>query len=210
MASSVCRVINTIGSTGKSIVKVVALCTTLTVLSSATVAAVESDDSRATKAAAASVDCPALFQHKMKQLHSSQTLDLCEVVNGRPVLLVNTASHCGFTGQFADLERIHNTYKSQGLVVIGVASDSFNQEANSEGDIAEICYKNFGVSFTMLAPVSVKGESAHPLYQAVAEQESFPSWNFFKYLIDRNGQVVSANSSFRIPTDAELQALLVM
>lgn len=154
--------------------------------------------------------CPTLFRHKMKQLHSSQTLDLCDVVNGRPVLLVNTASHCGFTGQLADLERIHKTYKNQGLVVIGVASDSFNQEADNESDIAEICYKNFGVSFTMLAPVSVNGDSAHPLYQAVAEQKSFPSWNFFKYLIDRNGRVVSSSSSFRIPTDAELQSLLVM
>lgn len=154
--------------------------------------------------------CPAIFQHKMKQLHSSRTLDLCQVVAGRPVLLVNTASHCGFTGQLADLERIHKAYKSQGLVVIGVASDSFNQEADDEGDIAEVCYKNFGVSFTMLAPVSVAGEGAHPLYQAVAEQDRFPSWNFFKYLIDRQGQVVSTSSSFRIPTDAELEALLIL
>ena len=154
--------------------------------------------------------CPALFDHKMKQLHSSQTLDLCQVVAGRPVLLVNTASHCGFTGQLADLERIHKTYKNQGLVVIGVASDSFNQEADSEGEIAEVCFKNFGVSFTMLAPVSVKGDSAHPLYQAIAAQDSFPSWNFFKYLIDRNGKVVSSSSSFRIPTDTELQTLLTM
>lgn len=154
--------------------------------------------------------CPALFDHKMKQLHSSQTLDLCQVVAGRPVLLVNTASHCGFTGQLADLERIHKTYKNQGLVVIGVASDSFNQEADNEGEIAEVCFKNFGVSFTMLAPVSVKGDSAHPLYQAIAAQDNFPSWNFFKYLIDRKGQVVSSSSSFRIPTDDELQTLLTM
>lgn len=157
-----------------------------------------------------SSQCPAIFQHKMKQLHSSRTLDLCQVTAGRPVLLVNTASHCGFTGQLADLERIHKAYKSQGLVVIGVASDSFNQEADSEGDIAEICYKNFGVSFTMLAPVSVAGEEAHPLYQAVAEQDRFPSWNFFKYLINRQGQVVSTSSSFRIPTNSELEALLVL
>ena len=152
--------------------------------------------------------CPKIFHHSMKQLHSSRYLNLCEVIDGRAVLLVNTASHCGFTGQLADLERIHQTYKDDGLVVIGVASDSFNQEADTEGDIAEVCYKNFGVTFTMLAPVSVRGDDAHELFREVASQDRYPLWNFFKFLIDPSGTVVSSNSSFRIPTDEELSALL--
>ncbi|GGY33740.1 glutathione peroxidase [Bacterioplanes sanyensis] len=152
--------------------------------------------------------CPAIFQHEMKQLHSSNVLNLCDVVDGKPVLLVNTASHCGFTDQFGDLEAIHDKYKDQGLVVMGVSSDSFNQEAESEEEAAEICFKNFGVSFTMLATVPVRGDSAHPLFAEVARQDTAPKWNFYKYLINRQGQVVSSNSSMTLPDDDEIEALL--
>lgn len=152
--------------------------------------------------------CAPIFQHKMKKLHSSKTLDLCEVVQGRPVLLINTASHCGFTKQFGDLEAIHEKYKDRGLVVIGVSSDSFDQEAKSEEEAATICFENFGVSFTMLATVPVKGENAHPLFQEVARQDTAPKWNFYKYLIDRDGKIISSNSSFTIPGDDDIEALL--
>ncbi len=152
--------------------------------------------------------CPAIFQHEMRQLHSSQVLDLCEVVAGRPVLLVNTASHCGFTKQFADLEAIHQRYKDRGLVVIGVSSDSFNQEADDEAAAADVCFRNFGVSFTMLATVPVRGDEAHPLFQEVARQDVAPKWNFYKYQIDRSGNVVASNSSMRLPSDRALNALL--
>ena len=144
----------------------------------------------------------------MEKLHSSKTLDLCEVVQGRPVLLINTASHCGFTKQFGDLEAIHEKYKDRGLVVIGVSSDSFDQEAKSEEEAATICFENFGVSFTMLATVPVKGDNAHPLFKEVARQDTAPKWNFYKYLINRDGQIISSNSSFTIPGDDDIEALL--
>lgn len=156
----------------------------------------------------APVNCPPIFQHEMKQLHSSKILNLCDVVQGRPVLLVNTASHCGFTKQFGDLEKIHQQYKDQGLVVIGVSSDSFNQEADDEAAAADVCFKNFGVSFTMLATVPVKGAEAHPLFKEVARQDTAPKWNFYKYLVNRQGQIVDSNSSMTLPSDKALQKLL--
>ena len=152
--------------------------------------------------------CPAIFHHTMKQLHSSKMLNLCEVTDGHPVLLVNTASHCGFTGQFGDLEKIHEKYSKEGLVVIGVSSDSFNQEAESESEAAEVCYKNFGVTFTMLATVPVKGDEAHPLFKEVARQDKAPKWNFYKYLINPEGEIVSSNSSFGLPDEKDLKQLL--
>lgn len=157
----------------------------------------------------ATSQCPKIFQHKMKKLHSSKVLDLCEVTQGKPVLLVNTASHCGFTDQFGDLEKLHERYKDKGLVVLGVASNSFDQEAADEKDIAEVCFKNFGVSFIMLAPVPVKGEQAHPLFKEVARQDQYPRWNFYKFLINRQGEVVSSNSSFAVPDDEAIQAILM-
>jgi len=152
--------------------------------------------------------CPAIFDHKMKQLHSSKVLDLCQVSAGNPVLLVNTASYCGFTDQFDDLEALHKKYKDQGLVVIGVSSDSFDQEDGDEGKAADICFKNFGVTFTMLSTVPVRGDNAHPLFQEVARQDVAPKWNFYKYLISRDGRIVSSNSSFTLPDDDDIEALL--
>ncbi|WP_430462955.1 glutathione peroxidase [Thalassolituus sp. LLYu03] len=161
-----------------------------------------------TPATAHAADCPAIFQQQMKQLHSSKILDLCEVTHGQPVMLVNTASHCGFTDQFSELEAIHEKYKDRGLVVIGVSSDSFNQEADDEAEAADVCFKNFGVTFTMLATVPVRGADAHPLFKEVARQDTAPKWNFYKYLINRQGQVVSSNSSMTIPDDDDIEALL--
>jgi len=154
-------------------------------------------------------DCPAIFHHTMKQLHSNKMLNLCDVTDGKPVLLVNTASHCGFTDQFGDLEALHKKYKDRGLVVLGVSSDSFNQEADDEAEAADVCYKNFGVTFTMLSTVPVKGDEAHPLFQEVARQDQFPRWNFYKFLISADGKVESSNSSFRMPDEDIIEQLLV-
>lgn len=152
--------------------------------------------------------CPKIYHHTMKQLHSSKMLNLCDVTDGKPVLLVNTASHCGFTDQFGDLEAIHEKYKDRGLVVLGVSSDSFNQEAKDEAEAAEVCFKNFGVTFTMLSTVPVKGENAHPLFKEVASQDQYPRWNFYKYMINPEGKVVHSNSSFRIPDEEVIENLL--
>lgn len=150
-------------------------------------------------------ECPELLNHDMKQLHSSNVLNLCQVADGKPVLLVNTASHCGFTGQFEDLEKLHAEFSGQGLVVIGVSSNSFDQEAASEDKIADVCFKNFGVTFTMLAPVPVKGPNAHPLFKAVGEASGYPRWNFYKYLISREGKIVESWSSFGVPDEKDLK-----
>ena len=129
-------------------------------------------------------ECPAHLDVTLKKLRSNETLNLCEAFPGRPLLIVNTASHCGFTPQFKSLEAIHGRFADKGLVVLGFPSDDFRQEADTEEKTAEICYINYGVTFTMFAPLSVKGETAHPLFKELARQSRAPGWNFTKYLVD--------------------------
>jgi len=138
---------------------------------------------------AASASCPAWLNHTFRKLHSSQSVNLCEAYAGRPMLIVNTASHCGFTPQFKGLEAVHAKYRDQGLVVVGFASDDFNQEAKDEAEAADTCFLNFGVTFTMLAPSSVKGAAANPVFRELARQTKAPGWNFNKYLVSADGVV---------------------
>lgn len=139
---------------------------------------------------AALADCPDYLKGEYRKLHSSESVDLCKLVENKPVLVVNTASHCGFTKQFKGLENLHQTYKDQGLVVVGFASDDFDQEAKDEKEAADICFVNFGVTFTMLAPTHVKGDQANALFAELADQADAPKWNFNKYLLDREGKLV--------------------
>lgn len=150
-------------------------------------------------------DCPAWLNHKVKQLHSSNMIDLCEAASNKAVLIVNTASHCGYTRQFSSLEKLHKGYKDKGLMVIGFPSDSFNQEADTEAQTADVCYKNFGVTFTMTQTVSVKGSQAHPVFQHLASETGSPSWNFNKYLVDGNGKVLKQFPSSVEPTGESLR-----
>lgn len=152
--------------------------------------------------------CPAMFNTDMRLLHSDKSVNLCDVVQGHPVLVVNTASHCGFTPQFKGLEKLHQAYKDKGLVVIGFASDDFYQEANSEAEAATICYVNFGVSFTMVSPSHVRGDKANSVFAAINAQSSSPSWNFNKYLVDANGKVVAHFGSRVVPDDAKVLAAI--
>jgi glutathione peroxidase len=138
----------------------------------------------------ASATCADYLNHEMRRLHSKEDVNLCEVTAGKPVLVVNTASHCGYTPQFKGLEALHQRYKDQGLVVVGFASDSFAQEADSEAEAADVCYVNYGVSFTMLAPTPVKGSAANPVFQVINERAGEPKWNFNKYLISADGSEV--------------------
>ena len=149
--------------------------------------------------------CPDMFNTQMRQLHSDKMIKLCELVENKPVLVVNTASHCGYTPQFKGLESLHQQYKDQGLTVIGFASNDFNQEAKKEAEAATICYKNYGVSFTMLAPSKVKGDQANPVFIKINKQSQQPSWNFNKYVIDKNGKVVARFGSSVKPGDKQLQ-----
>jgi glutathione peroxidase len=149
--------------------------------------------------------CPDWLNQSVKKLHSQQTVNLCELTAGKPVMVVNTASHCGYTPQFSGLEKLHQQYKAKGLVVLGFASNDFDQEADNEKAIADVCYLNYGVTFTMLAPVHVKGEQALSLFKHLAQATQEPAWNFNKYLIDAKGQVVNHFASDVIPEAPEMQ-----
>jgi len=148
--------------------------------------------------------CAPWLNHELQQLHSGKPLDLCAVTAGKPLLLVNTASHCGFTGQFEGLEELHQEYKDQGLVIIGFPSNAFNQAAKNEEEAAKVCFYNFGVTFLMSQTIAVTGVNAHPIFQHLTQQESGPSWNFNKYLIDKEGKVIDRYSQWTSPTSWRL------
>jgi len=150
-------------------------------------------------------DCADLLRHEVRVLRSAETVDLCARYAGQPVLVVNTASHCGFTGQFEELEALYRRYAARGLRIAGFPSDSFRQEADDEAETAKVCFVNYGVTFDMYAPVSVRGADAHPLFKSLATAAGAPRWNFYKYLLDREGRVVARFSSMTAPDDAELE-----
>ncbi|WP_420585463.1 glutathione peroxidase [Ruegeria sp.] len=111
---------------------------------------------------------------------------------GQPVLVVNTASDCGFTGQYAALQKVYEIYSERGLVVLAVPSDSFNQELGSAAEVKEFCELNYDLTLPMTDITPVKGADAHPFYLAVATQTGFvPRWNFNKILLDSDGEVVA-------------------
>lgn len=111
---------------------------------------------------------------------------------GQPVLVVNTASQCGFTGQYSGLQRLQDTYGPQGLVVLAVPSDSFNQELASEGEVKEFCELNYDLTLPMTEITPVTGPEAHPFYKAVAAETGFvPNWNFNKVLLSPAGEIVA-------------------
>lgn len=123
---------------------------------------------------------------------------------GKAMLIVNTASACGFTPQFAGLEELHKTYADQGLVVLGFPCNQFGaQDAGSNDDIAEFCQMNYGVSFPMMAKIEVNGSDAHPLYQWLTKEapgllgSTSIKWNFTKFLIGKDGSVLKRYA----PTD---------
>ena len=158
--------------------------------------------------AAFAADCPAFLDHDFDRLRSSQSINLCEEYAGRLLLIVNTASHCGFTPQFKGLEALHQKYKARGLVVVGFPSDDFKQEAKDEAETADICYVNYGVTFTMLSPTPVTGRAANPVFQELGRRSGEPSWNFNKYLVSPDGKVVRRFDSRVQPTSTELQQAL--
>lgn len=149
-----------------------------------------------------------LFDHELRRLHSNEVVHLREHYAGHPLLVVNTASYCGFTRQFEGLEALHRQYRDAGLKVIGFPSNDFRQEAADESETAEICFANYGVSFDMFSPIHVTGPDAHPVFRELARQSDAPRWNFHKYVIDRTGRVVAAFPSRVEPDSAELKAAI--
>ena len=148
--------------------------------------------------------CPAVLQHIFPRLQDEQPQPLCQYA-GKVLLVVNTASYCGFTPQYEGLEALHARYKDRGLVVLGFPSNDFAQEKASNKEIAEFCENTFGVKFPMFGRSSVRGAEANPLFkQLAAHTGTAPKWNFYKYLIGRDGKVVGSWSSMTGPQDKAL------
>ena len=153
---------------------------------------------------ASATECPAYLNQDLQKLRSSERVNICKAYAGKPLLIVNTASHCGFTPQFKSLQAVYDKYKDQGLVVLGFPSNDFNQEAKSEEKTAEVCYINYGVKFTMLTESAVKGDKANPIFKELARQTKAPSWNFNKYLVKPDGTVVKHFGSTTSPDSADV------
>jgi len=145
--------------------------------------------------------CPKLLQHTMLRLQDEKPQALCQYA-GHVVLVVNTASFCGFTPQYKGLEALYAKYKDRGLVVLGFPSNDFSQEPESNAKIADFCENTFGVKFPMFTKTAVRGADAIPLFKQLAEQTgTTPKWNFYKYLISRDGQTVKSYGSITGPQD---------
>ena len=153
-------------------------------------------------------NCAPWLNHKLNKLYSSQIIDLCAQTAGKPVLLINTASYCGYTYQFTGLEALYQRYKDRGLVVVGFPSDDFNQEDDDAAKTADICYINHGVTFAMTDVINVKGSAAHPVFQHLANETKRPNWNFNKYLVDKDGNVIELFRSGVEPDSRKLQAAI--
>jgi glutathione peroxidase len=153
----------------------------------------------------AAANCPALLKQTFKRLQDDAPQDLCQYA-GKVILVVNTASYCGYTKQYEGLEALYARYSSKGLVVLGFPSNDFNnQEPGSAKEIADLCYNTYGVKFPMFAKSAVTGAAANPLHaQLTRATGKEPKWNFTKYLIDRNGKVIEHFPSKVTPEDKEL------
>ena len=148
--------------------------------------------------------CPATLQHTYLRLQDEKPQSLCQYA-GKVVLVVNTASYCGFTGQYKGLEALYSRYKDQGLVVLGFPSNDFAQEKASNKEIADFCENTFGVKFPMFSKSSVKGAEASPLFRQLAQLSgTAPRWNFHKYLLGRDGRLVDQYSSLTAPDNKGL------
>jgi glutathione peroxidase len=157
------------------------------------------------QASNATASCSALLNKTFPRLQDDEPRSLCEF-QGKVVLVVNTASYCGFTQQYEGLERLYRNYKDQGLVVLGFPSNDFSQEPGSNQQIAEFCSNTFSVRFPMFAKTKVKGPAANLLFSELARLAEAPGWNFHKYLIGRDGKLVSSYSSAVSPESRRLQS----
>ncbi len=156
--------------------------------------------------------CPPLLDVKVRALATEKTIHLCERYAGKVLLVVNTASKCGFTDQYEGLEKLYEKYRGSGLVVLGFPSNDFlNQEPGTERQIQDFCRLTYGVEFPMFEKTRVKAPDPHPFYESLArETGKRPRWNFHKYLIARDGKVAGSYGSTVTPQDREfVQAIEV-
>ena len=155
--------------------------------------------------AQAGAACPGLLDHSFPALQDGKPVNLCQYA-GKVILVVNTASYCGFTSQYDGLEKLYARLKDKGLVVLGFPSNDFGeQEPGGDKEIADFCRLTYGVDFPMVGKTVVKGRQANAFYRKLAEiTGSTPKWNFHKYLINRDATQVVAYTSFTKPDDRDL------
>lgn len=148
-------------------------------------------------------ECDDFTNVEMRKLRSKDSLNLCQFKN-LPLLIVNTASNCGFTPQFEGLEAVHQQYKDKGLVVLGFPSDDFFQEENDEKETAKVCFINYGVTFNMFATSEVRGSDANPIFKHLNAETSSPNWNFYKYLVSADRKTIQRFNSKAAPNSKEI------
>jgi glutathione peroxidase len=152
--------------------------------------------------------CSGLLDFSKRPLLGDEPLRLCDAYQGKVVLIVNTASKCLYTPQYESLEALYKQYREQGLVVLGFPSNDFGmQEPGDEKDIRDFCRLTYGVEFPMFEKTHAAKDKADPLYRALAEAAggSYPNWNFHKYLIGRDGQLIGSYHSSVEPRGSELE-----
>ncbi len=178
---------------------------TLGALATVVPSAQGSDMSSAKGSAASNKACPALLQGTYPRLQDESPQSLCQYA-GQVILVVNTASFCGFTRQYDGLERLYDRYRGQGLVILGFPSNDFGQqEPDSNKKIADFCRNTYGIKFPMFAKSSVRGPDANPLFKQLAQLTGdAPGWNFHKYLIGRDGRQVMSFGSQVAPESQTL------
>ena len=145
------------------------------------------------------------FDFNIKSI-SGDIIDLKEYKN-KVVLVVNTASYCGFTKQYEDLQVLWEKYKSKGLIVLGIPSNSFNQEKANDKDVKQFCEVNFNINFPLTTIIDVKGEDAHEIYKWAENnygKAAIPKWNFHKILIDKEGKIIDTFTSFTNPLSKKI------
>jgi len=153
----------------------------------------------------ANAACPEIYNHQFSTLQGEK-INLCDYQD-KPILVVNTASKCGFTPQFEALEGLYKKYKGKGLLVIGFPSNDFNQEFSDDKQIGDFCKQTYAVKFPMITKTSVVGANANPFYkQLSAKTGQSPSWNFFKYVVLPGGKDVYAFSSDVKPDAVEIMS----
>lgn len=148
----------------------------------------------------ASAACAPALSHTFLRLQDEVPQNLCQY-QGKVIMVVNTASFCGFTSQYKGLEKVYARYKDKGFVILGFPSNDFGQqEPGSNKEIAEFCKNTYDVKFPMFAKSSVSGKDANPLFKMlISKTGTSPKWNFYKYLIDRNGNIVESYNSLSKP-----------
>lgn len=162
------------------------------------------------KATPTTADCPATLNFTLRTLGTDKEVNLCQEYRGKVVLIVNTASKCGFTPQFEGLEKLYKDYKDRGFMVLGFPSNDFaNQDPGSEQEIENFCRLTYGVQFPMFEKTHAAKENASPIYQTLgALAGEYPAWNFHKYLLNTKGELIGSFTSFVKPQNEQLVKLI--